>query len=81
MPKPVTHITLDMCITQTKRIIKVMEDHYPQMVKDEKITPYDRDHRMNVQRKLLSLLEQAKENKINNTGPTFCQLIKNLPHE
>ncbi len=72
-----TNITLDMCINELKRQRRYMESNYPKYVKQQKITPYERDHRLNVNKQLLDLLQKAKQNKGTNS-PTFLQLLTQL---
>lgn len=71
-------ITLEMCQTEITRLYKSMKKTYPNWVKDGIITPYTRDHRLAVMEKMIRLFEEAQENR-NTGGPTFKQLIKNLP--
>jgi hypothetical protein len=72
------NITLDMFIAEEKRILQYMDEHYNDFVKQGKITPYDRDHRKSLHKKMLQLLTDAKKNKATN-GKTFVQIINQLP--
>ena len=74
-----TEITLDMCLNEVTRVYQVMKKHYPKMVKAQKMNPYQRDHRLAVMKKMVSLLQQAKENKQQNIKPSFIDLLNQLP--
>ena len=75
-----TQITLDMCIAEMERQQQYYRKYYsdPEILKRSKITPYERDHRISINNKLLELLYQAKQNKAIN-GPKFLDLINQLP--
>lgn len=51
---------------------------YPDMVKAERITVYERDHRLACNQKLIDLLKEAKENKQTN-GPKLMELLNKMP--
>lgn len=77
MPTTAT-ITLDMLIKETQRIRRQMLKAFPQLVKDGKVTPYQRDHRLRCNEKLLNLLLQAQQNKTTN-GPKLLEILKQQP--
>lgn len=74
-----SHITLAMLIAEQKRIGAHMKKHYPSMVKEQKITPYERDHRLRCNEKLLELLLQAEKNKNIPGAPKFLDILNNIP--
>lgn len=70
-------ITLDMLLTEQKRIRAHMERTYPTMVKERRITTYERDHRLSCNKKIIDLLTEAKQNKKNN-GPKLMELLNKM---
>lgn len=69
-----TNITLDMCIKELERQRSYMKANYNRYVQERKITPWERDNRININKKLLELLYEAKKNK-GSTNPNFIQLL------
>lgn len=78
MSKPVKHITLEMFIDEMKRQKAYFKAHYPRLVREQKITPWESAHRIAVNEKLLNLLLQAKEN-IKTNGPKLLELLNDIP--
>ena len=72
-----TEITLQMLIAEHERIRGYMLTCYPQMVKDEKITPYERDHRLNCNKATLTLLRQLALHE-KDFGTTISKVINDL---
>lgn len=72
------NITLAMLLAENKRIRSHMQKHYPAMVKEEKITPYERDHRLACNEKIISLLQQAINNQQTN-GAKLLQILNQQP--
>lgn len=73
-----TNITIDMLLTELKRIRRHMEGTYPTLVKRRKISVWERGHRLSLNQKLIDLLTEAKANKETN-GPKFLDLLNDLP--
>ena len=67
-----------MLLNEQKRISRYMAKHYNRYVAENKLTPYERDHRMAVNKKLIDLLTQAVANKANG-GPKLLQLLNQIP--
>jgi hypothetical protein len=72
------NITIDMLLTEQKRIRRHMESFYPAMVQQQKLSPWERDHRLSLNKKLIDLLTAAKQNKDTN-GPKLSDLLNQLP--
>lgn len=69
-----TELTLQMLIAEHERIRVHMVTSYPDMVKREIITPYERDHRLKCNKATLTLLRQlALQEK--DFGKTISQII------
>ena len=68
-----------MCLEELRRIRLVMQKHYPEMIRNGKISPYTRDHRFAVSDKLITMLLQAKANKKKISQNNFNQLLNQLP--
>lgn len=66
-----------MLLTEQKRIRMQMVRTYPELVENRKISPYERDHRLNCNQKLIDLLTQAKQNKVAN-GPKLMELLLHI---
>ena len=76
---PVTNeITLQMLLDEQKRIRKHMVEFYPHLVKERKLTPWERDHRLNCNQKLIDLIMTAISNKKTN-GPKLLQILEQQP--
>lgn len=73
-----TDITLSMLLDELERQRRYFKDHYPGLVKKGKITPYQRDHRISINNKLIDLVKQAIANKKTN-GPKLLHLLNELP--
>lgn len=76
MPQHST-ITLQMALDELKRQRRYFTQHYPRLVKEGKVTPYERDHRLAVNDTLTRLLTTAIKNKGTNQ-PNFAQLLNQL---
>lgn len=72
------NITIDMLLTELKRIRRHMEGTYPTLVQKKKISVWERDHRLSLNQKLIDLLAEAKRNKETN-GPKFLDLLNQQP--
>lgn len=70
-------ITLEMMITEQIRLYKIMQKHYPAQVASGKLSPYDRDHRMNVSKKIIYLLQDALLIKNNQEDSTYFTTVLN----
>lgn len=75
---PANEITLVMLQTELQRQRKEMLSTYPQLVKEAKLTPWERDNRISCNAKLLSLVQQAIDNKKMN-GPKLLQILNQQP--
>lgn len=69
------HITLEMLLTEMKRIRKHMTASYPDLVRNQKLTPWERDHRLSCNATLIEMLEntihsQQQQNKHPQQTPT-----------
>jgi hypothetical protein len=73
-----THITLQMLLDEMKRQRRYFKEHYPSLVKKQKLTPWERDHRQAVNEKLIELIEQAIQNK-GLDRPKLLQLLTHRP--
>ena len=83
MPPPLVHtdITLDMLILEMERQERYYEKNYknPDNLRKGKITSYERDFRININKKILSLLYQAKANKQQINQPKLLDILTTLP--
>ncbi len=61
-----------MSIEELQRRKAFFKENYDQLA------PYERDNSISINKKLLELLLEAKHNRRNN-GPTFMQLIAQMP--
>ena len=53
------HITVEMLLTEMKRIRKHMTASYPDLVRNQKLTPWERDHRLSCNATLIEMLENT----------------------
>ena len=58
MGQPTRDITSEMLITELERIEKQQAAHYPRLVEQEKMTPYERDHYVSCNKMMLSVMRQ-----------------------
>lgn len=63
--------TLEMILKEQERLYSDMQKHYPGYVERGVLTTYERDHRYNCIKKLISILEQA----IKKTKETEPQIL------
>jgi hypothetical protein len=70
-------ITLEMMATEQKRLLRIMEKSYPGQVAEGKITPYERDHRLNIARKLIYLLDHAIKRKNEDEHSSYFETFLN----
>jgi hypothetical protein len=69
-----TEITLEMLIEEHQRIRGYMTACYPQMVKDHKISPYERDFRLNCNQATINLLNTLAEQD-HSTGSVISKIL------
>jgi hypothetical protein len=70
-------ITLTMLLDELKRQRSYFKKHYPRFVRQRKITPWERDHRITVNAKLIELVEQAIQNK-GTDKPKLLQILNQM---
>ena len=70
-------ITLEMMAAEQKRLLSIMEKNYPLQVEDGKLTPYDRDHRLGISRKLIYLLDHAIKKKNEDEHSSYFETFLN----
>ena len=62
---------------EQKRLLAIMEKNYPTQVAEGKLTPYDRDHRLNISRKLIYLLDHAIKKKNEDEHASYFNTFLN----